>query len=112
MVCQSDSPVSLLHIECKHGKQMNPRAALAQAVADHRNGALPIAIVKDDGKEPFAVLPLDVLVELLGLYARDHDAIQPVDTMPMPSDAEVTRVLTKSIEEAFGGVFKGERGKK
>lgn len=52
------------HLECKVGKKHSPRAALAQAIRDAKPGMIPVAIVKDDRKEPFVCLRLDDFLEL------------------------------------------------
>jgi len=44
-------------IECKHGRQPNVRAALAQAI-EASDGRTPVAVVKDDRREPMVVLRL------------------------------------------------------
>jgi hypothetical protein len=58
----ADVEVPLLHVESKHGKRPNPRAAYAQACADaeeNGRGKIPIAVVRDDRKAPFVVIGLD-----------------------------------------------------
>jgi hypothetical protein len=42
--------------ECKHGIKPNPRAALEQAQSGAPPGLIPVAIVKDNGQDPFVVL--------------------------------------------------------
>ena len=55
-----------LHIECKVGKMPNPRAALKQAIRDHKPGKIPIAVIKDDRQKPFVVVGLnDFLIEFV-----------------------------------------------
>jgi hypothetical protein len=51
-----DVECPLLHIECKRGKRPNPRAALAQAIEGCPKGKLPIALIRDDRRETFAVM--------------------------------------------------------
>lgn len=56
----------MLWVECKRGKRTNPRAALAQAIADSRGRELiPVAVCKDDFEEPFVVLTLDGFSDLV-----------------------------------------------
>jgi hypothetical protein len=43
------------HIEAKHGRLVNLRAALAQAIRD-TDGRVPIVIAKDDRTEPVVVM--------------------------------------------------------
>jgi len=52
------------HVECKAGRKPNPRAALKQAQRDTKDRP-PIAVIKDDREEPFAVMPWSVLLSLL-----------------------------------------------
>ena len=55
-------------IEVKHGRQPNVRAALRQAVDDSAGrGVVPVAVVRDDRREPFAVIRW---ADLLALLAR------------------------------------------
>ncbi len=51
-------------VECKVGKMPNPRAALAQAESDSKGG-VPVAIIKDDRKNPFVVLRLSAFLEMV-----------------------------------------------
>ena len=60
-----DVECPLLHIECKRGKRPNPRAALAQAIEGCERGKLPIAIIRDDRSDPFAVMLWTDVLELL-----------------------------------------------
>ena len=56
------------HLEVKRGACPNPRAALRQACEDAAEGRTPIAVIRDDRAEAFAVLLLaDLLVLLAGL---------------------------------------------
>jgi hypothetical protein len=61
-----DVVTPLLWVECKRGRRTNPRAALAQAIADSKGQRLiPVAVCKDDFEEPFVVLTLDAFSELV-----------------------------------------------
>ena len=53
------------HVEAKRGKKPNPRAAVAQAVADAAPGRIPVAVLRDDRAEPFVVLLLEDFLELV-----------------------------------------------
>ena len=56
-------------LEAKTGKLPNPRQALAQATADAAGRAIPMAVIRDDRKPPFVVLPLaDMLTILSAAY--------------------------------------------
>jgi hypothetical protein len=58
----ADCEVPYFWVESKHGKRPNPRAALAQATEDAREnsrGKTPIAVIRDDRKEPFVCMRLD-----------------------------------------------------
>lgn len=51
-------------VECKHGRLVNLRAALAQAIRD-TDGRIPIVIAKDDRTDPVVLMRLaDWLAEL------------------------------------------------
>lgn len=52
------------HVECKRGKRVNVRAAVAQAKRDTR-GRPPLVVLKEDHTAPLAVLPWDELLVLL-----------------------------------------------
>lgn len=71
-VADVDCPV--FWVESKRGKKPNVRGALAQAVAAAPKGRIPIAVIRDDRQEPFAVLLLDDLLDLVGEWwlARSH----------------------------------------
>jgi hypothetical protein len=58
----ADCEVPRFFVESKHGKRPNPRAALAQcieAAEANGNGKTPIAVIRDDRKEPFVCMRLD-----------------------------------------------------
>lgn len=61
-----DVIVSGLHIECKRGRQPNPRTALRQAQEAAAKGTIPIAIVKDDRKPAYVVLLLEDYLDQMG----------------------------------------------
>lgn len=51
-------------IECKAGAKPNPRAALQQAIAACKT-RVPVVVIRDDRKEPFAVMRWPDLLRLL-----------------------------------------------
>ena len=53
-------------IECKVGKKPPVRTALNTAVEHCPRWHYPIAVIKEDRRQPFAVLPLEDLLEILG----------------------------------------------
>lgn len=62
----ADVITPFLWVECKRGKQTNPRAALAQAVeASVGQGYYPVAVCKDDWAEPFVVMQLEDFSDLV-----------------------------------------------
>lgn len=64
----SDAPDVLcpcFWIECKRGKQPNIRAALQQVLEDCGPGVWPVAVIKDDARQPFVALHLDDFLELV-----------------------------------------------
>jgi Holliday junction resolvase len=59
-----DVDMPVFHIECKVGKKPNIRAAYEQASRDTQ-GKIPVAIVKDDRKEPLVVMGLTNYMNLI-----------------------------------------------
>lgn len=57
-------------LEIKTGKQPNPRAALAQAIEESKGRGIPIAVIRDDRKEPFAALRWPDLLAIIARLAR------------------------------------------
>jgi hypothetical protein len=53
------------HIECKVGKKPNPRTALEQAITDSDGSLIPVAVIKDDRREPFIVMQWNDFFELV-----------------------------------------------
>ena len=71
--------------EAKHGKQVNLRAALRQAIeaeaawrAAHPESGprVPVVVAKDDRREPVALLPLEAFLSLLAQLRRPDAANQ------------------------------------
>lgn len=62
----ADVETPVFWVEAKVGKKPNPRAALAQAQSAAPKGRVPIAVVKDDRKEPFVTLSLDDFLDFVG----------------------------------------------
>lgn len=58
------SPKLPYHIECKRGKVTLPRRALAQAIRDAKPGRIPIAVCKDDLKDPYVILGFEDFLEI------------------------------------------------
>lgn len=65
-----DVETGVFAIECKVGKKPPVRAALATAVENCPKGQIPLAIIKEDRREPFAVMPLDDLLEIVSEWWR------------------------------------------
>jgi hypothetical protein len=62
------------HVECKHGIQPSPRAALYQATRD-TDDLTPVAIVKDNRCDPFVVMHYrDWLSMVRAWYAAGEDS--------------------------------------
>jgi hypothetical protein len=51
--------------EVKTGKQPNIRAALRQAIDDSKGRGVPVAVIRDDRKEPMAALRWEDFLKLL-----------------------------------------------
>ena len=64
-----DVDVPGYHIEAKHHRRVNVRAALAQAIADAAPGRVPVAVCKDNRAEPVVVLRLDDFLALVRAQA-------------------------------------------
>jgi hypothetical protein len=62
---EADVIVPHFHVEAKCGKRPNHRAALEQAIGDAARGKIPIAVCKDDRKEPTVTMRLDDLLWLV-----------------------------------------------
>ena len=68
-----DVEVPCFWIECKREKRTNPRAALTQAVDAATKGRIPIAVCKDDRRDPIVTLLLDDFLELVGEWWQQRD---------------------------------------
>jgi len=62
-VADVDCPV--FWIEAKRGRQPNVRNALRQAVAAAPKGRIPVAVIRDDRADAFAVMQLSDLLEFI-----------------------------------------------
>jgi len=60
-----DVDVPCFWVECKREKRTSPRAALEQAIDAAPRGRIPIAICKDDRRDPTVTLLLDDFLELV-----------------------------------------------
>ena len=58
-----DCPV--FWVEAKRGRKPNVRAALEQARSAAPKGRIPLAVIRDDRAEAFAVMLLDDLLDLV-----------------------------------------------
>lgn len=65
-----DVDVPCFWIEAKRGARCNHRSALAQAIRDCVKGKTPIAVLKEDRREPVVVLLLEDFLELVGEWYR------------------------------------------
>lgn len=62
----ADVDIPAFWCECKVGAKPNPRNALAQAIRDARKGKMPIAVIKDNRKDPTVYMLFDDFLELVG----------------------------------------------
>jgi len=53
------------HIECKVGKKPPIRTALETAVTTCPKGMVPVAVIKEDRREPYIVMPLEDFEDLI-----------------------------------------------
>lgn len=68
-----DVEVPCFWIECKREKRTNPRAALMQAADAATKGRIPIAVCKDDRRDPIVTLLLEDFLELVGQWWQQRD---------------------------------------
>lgn len=68
-----DVDVPCFWVECKREKQTNPKAALRQAAAEATKGRIPIAVCKDDRREPTVTLLFEDFLEIAGEWWRSRD---------------------------------------
>jgi len=62
----SDITNPVFHIECKHQKRCNIKAALEQAARDSKGtGKIPVAITRDDRKPILVTMLLDDWLEMV-----------------------------------------------
>jgi hypothetical protein len=84
----ADVEVPRFFVESKHGKRPNPRAALAQAIEAceaNGNGKTPIAVIRDDRKEPFVCMRLEDFLGFVGEWWRGAEAMRFVQARNPPS---------------------------
>ena len=62
----ADVDIPAFWCECKVGAKPNPRAALAQAIRDCKKGKTPIAVIKDDRKQPTVFMLFEDFLDLIG----------------------------------------------
>ena len=62
-----------LDIECKHGKKPPVRRALDSIVEHCREGRLPVAIIREDRRDAYCVLPLTVFIKLYNEACKCQD---------------------------------------
>ena len=59
----ADVSAGPFHIECKVGKKPPIRTALTTAVTTCPEGLIPLAVIKEDRRDPFVVIQLDDFLE-------------------------------------------------
>jgi len=70
----ADVDCDVFWIECKAGRKPNPRAALEQAARDAEGtGKIPIAVVRDDRRPPFAVIAWEDLLDLMAEWWESRE---------------------------------------
>ena len=70
----ADVECPIFWIEVKAGKKPNPRAALEQAIRDAAaTGKIPIAVIRDDRRPAFAVLPWEDLLDLMAEWWESRE---------------------------------------
>jgi hypothetical protein len=96
----ADCEVPRFFVESKHGKRPNPRAALAQCIEASEangNGKTPIAVIRDDRKEPFVCMRLD---DFLGFVSEWWGA-----TRPVPTRGNAAAILAWAADNPAPGPF-------
>lgn len=87
------------HLECKHGRLVNLRAAMAQAVRD-TDGRIPVVVAKDDRTQPVALMLLDdwlILVERADAYLKQSEGLRA----KMEAELKAAKEL-REAKENFG----------
>ena len=70
----ADVDCPIFWVECKAGKKPNPRAALEQAMRDaETTGKIPVAVIRDDRRPAFAVLPWEDLLDLMAEWWESRE---------------------------------------
>jgi hypothetical protein len=88
----ADCEVPRFWVESKHGKRPNPRAALAQAIEAceaNGNGKTPIAVIRDDRKEPFVCMRLEDFLAFVGEWWQWQQAKEATATATAHFNAEM-----------------------
>lgn len=98
----ADVEVPLIWPECKHGKLPNVRAALAQAIeAAAKSGRIPVAVIRDNQREPFVVLRFgDFLHVIAALVVAQGGGMASDLDLPAWAEAKreaLDRVLTSVL---------------
>lgn len=96
----ADVEVPLIWPECKHGKLPNVRAALAQAIeAAAKSGRIPVAVIRDNARDPFVVLRFGDFLHLLA-------ALNVAQGGLLKSDIDLS-AWARLVEEEVMRVLKG-----
>lgn len=66
----ADVDVPVFWVECKVGARPPVRGALEQAQKAAGPGRIPVAVIKEDRRQPFVVLTLDDFLELVTEWWR------------------------------------------
>ncbi|KKM94494.1 hypothetical protein LCGC14_1197760 [marine sediment metagenome] len=77
-------------VESKKEVQNNVRKTLRQMAEKCQDGRIPFAVIKDDGKPPFVVMPFESLVRILNeaSFAETQDAMIRLRPEPNNPGAE------------------------
>ena len=69
----ADVSAGPFHIECKVGKKPPIRKALETAFTTCPVGKIPVAVIKEDRKDPFVVIRLDDFAEFMSEWLERGD---------------------------------------
>lgn len=89
----SDAPDVLLPgywLEVKSGRQPNPRQALRQAIEASNGRGTPLACIRDDRREPFAVIRWRDLTSLVGQLMRSGEVERLLAARVLELEARVS----------------------
>lgn len=93
---EADVEIPNVHVECKHGKKPNLRAAYEQAANDTR-GRIPVAVCKDNRRPPLVVIGYEDWLAMMGQLWELKWKLESSE--PEASETELTSSPSCSTQE-------------